>query len=62
MEKEESDRGGRVVVDGWRVVALLGLGEEKRIVFSDERERGRGNEIELSILILLRGIMVISSI
>lgn len=48
-EGGESDCGGGGVV--W---------SENRV--SDERERERGNEVELGLLILLKGIIVISCI
>jgi len=45
---------------GWRAVRWLGEEKENRV--SDERERERGNEVELAIVILLKGIRVISYI
>jgi len=55
-ERGESGRSGGVV-DGER---CGGLGEEKENRVSDERERERGNEVELTIFIFLKGIIVIS--
>ncbi|RHN66244.1 hypothetical protein MtrunA17_Chr3g0088771 [Medicago truncatula] len=53
--------GSGVVVD---VVRWFCFGWEKKKEerASDERERGRGNEIELVIFILIKGIIVISSV
>lgn len=50
-EGGESGCGGSGVVNGER---WCGLGEEKENRVSDERERERGNEVELGLLILLR--------
>lgn len=58
-EGGESGCGGGGVVNGER---CGGLGEEKENRVSDERERERGIEVELGILILLKGIIVISCI
>jgi hypothetical protein len=53
--KSGSSSGG--VVNGER---CGGLGEEEENRVADERERERGNKVELGILILLKGIIVIS--
>ena len=58
-EGGESGRSSGGVVDGER---CGGLGEEKENRVSDERERERGNEVELTIFIFLKGIIVISCI
>jgi len=57
MEKEKSGRGSPAVVWWWMLFGgfAFWLGEEKR-------ERGRGNEIQLVIFILIKGIIVISSV
>jgi len=56
-----SGRGGGGVVDGERCGGLVWVyGRRKRNRVSDERERERGNEVELEIFILLKGIIVIS--
>jgi hypothetical protein len=61
MNKEMSGRGGGGVVDGERCGGLVWVyGRRKRNRVSDERERERGNEVELEIFILLKGIIVIS--
>jgi hypothetical protein len=56
-EGYKSGCNGGGVVNGER---CGGLGEEKENRVSDERERERGNKVELGILILLKGIIVIS--
>ena len=64
MEKEESGRGSPTVVWWWMLLGRICFGWEKKKEerASDERERRRGNEIELVIFILIKGIVVISSV
>jgi len=64
MEKEENGRGSPAVVWLWMLFGRICFGWEKKKEerASDERERGRGNEIELVIFILIKGIVDISSV
>ena len=57
MEKEESGRRSPAVVWWWMLFGRICFGWEKK-----KEERGRGNEIELVIFILIKGIVVIPSV
>jgi len=57
MEKEKSGRGSPAVVWWWMLFGGFAFWLEE-----EKRERGRGNEIQLVIFILIKGIIVISSV
>ena len=64
MEKEESGRSLPTMVWWWMLLGRICFGWEKKNEerASDEREMGRGNEIELVISIFIKGIVVISTV
>jgi hypothetical protein len=65
MEKEDSGRGLPAVVWWWMLFIdriCFGWEKKKEERASDERERGRGDEIELVIFILIKGIVLLADL